>query len=213
MQADISNKQVLIVNVVECTNPKCSIRKLRKSNKGEDKMKRCGKCRDSFYCSEKCQREDWKSHRAVCGAPELAMKLCDQMQRCFVSNRGLLASIVNKIKSVPVSFDIVLEMHQLTACIPDELLELSMVILFRHVIDGHEEITSAWNEPGFLFPTTPHSGTRYILAEDNYMSCAVRPSHNGLHKFLKIVFMGSSSDPSILRGIGGHVESSIEIPC
>ena len=28
--------------------------------------KRCGRCRAVWYCSELCQRDDWKAHRKIC---------------------------------------------------------------------------------------------------------------------------------------------------
>ncbi len=38
------------------------------------RLKRCGRCRNAHYCSEKCQRADWKRHRPEC-------KRCDSETR------------------------------------------------------------------------------------------------------------------------------------
>jgi hypothetical protein len=31
-----------------------------------DNIKMCGRCRNVFYCSVKCQRSDWKNHKINC---------------------------------------------------------------------------------------------------------------------------------------------------
>lgn len=31
-----------------------------------DGIKRCGRCRDAYYCSPECQKNDWLAHRRVC---------------------------------------------------------------------------------------------------------------------------------------------------
>jgi hypothetical protein len=33
------------------------------------KLKKCGKCLKTYYCSPTCQAEDWNSHKKVCVAP------------------------------------------------------------------------------------------------------------------------------------------------
>lgn len=33
---------------------------------GKEDAKRCGKCHRVFYCSVKCQKKDWKSHKETC---------------------------------------------------------------------------------------------------------------------------------------------------
>ena len=30
------------------------------------RMKKCGKCKLTFYCSKKCQKKDWKYHKKLC---------------------------------------------------------------------------------------------------------------------------------------------------
>lgn len=35
---------------------------------GKEDAKRCGKCHSVFYCSVKCQKKDWKSHKETCNS-------------------------------------------------------------------------------------------------------------------------------------------------
>lgn len=46
----------------ETKEPKCMT-----CGKTKPKLKKCAKCRKVFYCSAECQRQNWKSHRALCG--------------------------------------------------------------------------------------------------------------------------------------------------
>ncbi|RDL37523.1 Uncharacterized protein BP5553_04956 [Venustampulla echinocandica] len=32
-------------------------------------LKRCAKCQKAFYCSQECQKQDWKNHKRLCAAP------------------------------------------------------------------------------------------------------------------------------------------------
>ncbi|KAK6538194.1 hypothetical protein TWF694_011076 [Orbilia ellipsospora] len=32
-------------------------------------IKRCGRCKEEYYCSKECQKIDWKNHKPVCGKP------------------------------------------------------------------------------------------------------------------------------------------------
>ena len=34
---------------------------------GKEAEKRCSTCGEVYYCSVKCQRNDWSSHKKVCG--------------------------------------------------------------------------------------------------------------------------------------------------
>ena len=31
--------------------------------------RRCGRCREAYYCSEECQRSAWPAHKEACAAP------------------------------------------------------------------------------------------------------------------------------------------------
>ena len=33
---------------------------------GAEAVKRCGKCKRSWYCRRQCQVEDWKVHKKIC---------------------------------------------------------------------------------------------------------------------------------------------------
>ncbi|XP_064173432.1 prolyl hydroxylase EGLN3 isoform X2 [Anguilla rostrata] len=35
-----------------------------------ENLLRCGRCRNSFYCSKEHQKQDWKKHRRICQQPE-----------------------------------------------------------------------------------------------------------------------------------------------
>jgi len=46
---------------MRCSNATC--------NKLEEKrgdFKRCGACKNAFYCSKECQNEDWQNHKKNC---------------------------------------------------------------------------------------------------------------------------------------------------
>ncbi len=30
-------------------------------------FKKCGKCKSAYYCSQACQKENWKQHKQICG--------------------------------------------------------------------------------------------------------------------------------------------------
>ena len=38
-------------------------------NRKSDKVASCGTCKLASYCSIKCQRDDWRSHKRVCAKP------------------------------------------------------------------------------------------------------------------------------------------------
>lgn len=50
-----------------CSNEPCS-RTPREARVQE--LRACGRCGSIFYCSEECQRADWKSHKKVCKPKE-----------------------------------------------------------------------------------------------------------------------------------------------
>ncbi|KAF9475463.1 hypothetical protein BDN70DRAFT_883662 [Pholiota conissans] len=44
----------------------CSV--CNKAQSTEVDIKRCGRCRDRFYCGRDCQLSDWPTHKRTCGA-------------------------------------------------------------------------------------------------------------------------------------------------
>jgi len=46
---------------ITCGNTTCS-----KNNSNECKLLRCARCKNMWYCSKACQRNDWKRHKRVC---------------------------------------------------------------------------------------------------------------------------------------------------
>lgn len=45
-----------LFTAVKCCNDGCN----------ENGFKRCGHCRDAYYCSPSCQHADWKRHKTTC---------------------------------------------------------------------------------------------------------------------------------------------------
>ncbi|PHJ20649.1 mynd finger domain-containing protein [Cystoisospora suis] len=41
-------------------------KKKKSSSNSSSKLKRCGRCGEAYYCSEECQRADWKFHKRIC---------------------------------------------------------------------------------------------------------------------------------------------------
>ena len=58
-------------------------------------MKRCSKCKDTWYCGAACSQGDWKQHKKICKPPLLPVpvdQLIQQMQKA--SDRGLWHEVV-----------------------------------------------------------------------------------------------------------------------
>lgn len=55
---------------VSFTEKKCG-----NCNLVQTKMKKCGKCQETFYCSAKCQADDWKKHVKTCQEKKDTMKI------------------------------------------------------------------------------------------------------------------------------------------
>jgi len=52
------------LKAVICSNEPCSA---TARQKGLQKLQACGQCKAIWYCSTKCQKEDWKkNHKKVC---------------------------------------------------------------------------------------------------------------------------------------------------
>lgn len=41
-------------------------------------LSRCSRCKDTFYCSRDCQKEDWSSHKVKCVPPSQRPKPVDE---------------------------------------------------------------------------------------------------------------------------------------
>jgi hypothetical protein len=60
-QEDINNKTSFLVFWTE-THIKC----FHCESREKSKLKRCFGCKCVFYCSKKCQKQDWKFHKSEC---------------------------------------------------------------------------------------------------------------------------------------------------
>lgn len=45
------------------------IKQCSNCSQATDNMKRCGKCKTTFYCSKECQNVDWGKHKSFCIVP------------------------------------------------------------------------------------------------------------------------------------------------
>ena len=51
--------------------------------KSSSQMKRCSRCRESFYCCAQCQRDDWPVHKLTCGKQSAPLNI--RVQNLFSS--------------------------------------------------------------------------------------------------------------------------------
>lgn len=75
------------INVISCSY--CSSTKslqLGTQQYKEDKLKRCGKCRNALYCSSKCQREHWPTHKSSCTEPSVHQSQQQKQLKKSISN-------------------------------------------------------------------------------------------------------------------------------
>ncbi len=56
------NKMICVKFLKECNYRKCE----RNSDSSKRVFKLCGKCKKTFYCSRRHQRNDWKFHKYMC---------------------------------------------------------------------------------------------------------------------------------------------------
>jgi hypothetical protein len=59
---DVSNSKEmnLILNDVEGEESRCQY-----CFESCDNLKKCSQCKNAFYCSKECQKEDWKEHQPI----------------------------------------------------------------------------------------------------------------------------------------------------
>ena len=67
-----------------CSNSHC---KLPKRRVERSKVLCCSKCFQRDYCSRKCQKADWDSHKKTCGKSKKLIE--EQMQKYREQNKGL----------------------------------------------------------------------------------------------------------------------------
>jgi len=61
------NKQIMEWKDTGSTNERGIIGRIcHTCKKSSKQMKKCSDCKVAYYCSEKCQKEDWKSHKTEC---------------------------------------------------------------------------------------------------------------------------------------------------
>ncbi|XP_056009561.1 uncharacterized protein LOC125680749 isoform X2 [Ostrea edulis] len=58
----------------------------------EGQMKTCNRCRKQKYCSEKCQKKDWKRHKSECSKADIAEELSPICAHCKCKNNSLVCS-------------------------------------------------------------------------------------------------------------------------
>lgn len=58
----------------------------------EDGLKHCGRCKTVHYCSSKCQKADWKTHKSVCRSAVLAVSDSSGSDKPTDALRSLLAT-------------------------------------------------------------------------------------------------------------------------
>ncbi|THU99101.1 hypothetical protein K435DRAFT_777092 [Dendrothele bispora CBS 962.96] len=65
-----------------------------KCEKSTEDLKKCGKCKAVWYCSEQCQRADWKNHKPICNSadPEGFVRL-QKLSQIFMANPILMLYI------------------------------------------------------------------------------------------------------------------------
>lgn len=47
---------------------------------GKPAVSKCGKCKLTAYCSRECQRQDWPTHKALCGLTDPAATMSDHLK-------------------------------------------------------------------------------------------------------------------------------------
>lgn len=62
---DIDNPIFSATPVVVTDPDQCTCQKCGKSDQG---YQRCSKCKEVYYCSRECQKDDWKTHKKICGS-------------------------------------------------------------------------------------------------------------------------------------------------
>ena len=68
--------------------------------KGVEKLKICGECRTTLYCSAKCQKEHYKNHQSVCKAiHSVNLHLSDKNKQTVESIKGQVYELSPKTKS------------------------------------------------------------------------------------------------------------------
>merc|ERR1719473_1259844 len=65
-----SNRYEENIKTIKDRNPSISCRECGKLESVGEEMMKCGRCKLAFYCSKRCQRKNWKTHKLHCKKKE-----------------------------------------------------------------------------------------------------------------------------------------------
>lgn len=70
----------------------------------EEETKRCGTCHNVFYCSDECQKKNWKIHKKTCKKTYKGLFVgYDNVENCYIYKTY---ELLNNKKQDFISFDI-----------------------------------------------------------------------------------------------------------
>jgi phage FluMu protein Com len=102
------------MSTISCA--KCNKLKTELSGKGQ-KMSKCSRCKEVYYCSKVCQRGDWEKHKQSCVS-------CSKKKSATSSSRGKRATVSSG--SIPVL--LLAEQHHNVMCMRSNSLLMQTAI-------------------------------------------------------------------------------------
>ena len=124
----------------------------------------CARCKQTFYCSRKCQKAHWKTHKPKCGAPphqnrmraELAPDLFADKLKAVDSTAKMPASFALYLSSFSIltlTLPLILGWFRAHPCV-------TMGDNHTEVAAGYKEVEDAPVDDERLWRTTSPSGDR-----------------------------------------------------